>query len=248
MTWDDALVFTTGKVGSTTLEKSLLRYFPSVFKVHSLTSNGIHEYETFKGRGFIARRERLAVKRIQEKNDPIIIFTISRDPIAAVVSSVFHNNNIYFSALGNQTYNQIRDKIVSSTRTWDYFLNWYFREFEAVTNFDLLSEELNWKNGAMIFEIGRITIVVFRLENLTEWFQPAMSKLLGNGLFDLISHNRAFSKNYADLYKGFCAQVSFPKEFVDWVYTSRYARAFYNQSELDMFSRTWCKQHLITKV
>lgn len=241
MIWDTALVYSTGKVGSTTLEASLLNSFPSVLKVHSLTESGICEYEKFKGEGFVAQRERLAVEKLHKNNDSVIVFTVSRDPIAAVVSSVFHNYGIYFNVTERQYFDQIRDVIIGSTRTWDYFLDWYPKEFEVVIGFDVLSEKLDWGNGALIFETGRFTIVVFRLENLTNWFQPAMCKLLGNGSYELLSRNQAFSKKYADVYDEFCKKVSLPKNFVDRVYASRYAKTFYCQSELEMFSQKWRK-------
>jgi len=46
-------------------------------------------------------------------------------------------------------------------------------------------------------------------------------------------------KIYAPLYRDFKHRISVPQVYIDEMYTSRYARYFYSQEELERFGRKW---------
>lgn len=231
-----------GKVGTYTMTEALNQVATlQVIKVHALTSNGISAYEKFK-RGKLALTERSAQRHLQQNPDErLTIITMTRDPLVADISSMFHNLDIHFpkTPLDQLSLERIREKFVSNPQSRNHFLSWFETEFQSVTDLDVYSQPFPHDYGYQQYVTSRADILVLRLENLNAVYSKALSTLLGITVPSLPHRNAARDKFYALLYKHFKDTIRFSDSFLDIYYNSKYACHFYTDDERASWRSYW---------
>jgi len=262
---DLLLVYQMGKVGSTTLVRSLQAAVPGahVYHVHALTPTAITRHHRLYQQNFLRGRtiprhhlESVYLRRLldtaEATNKYWKVVTLVRDPVARNVSSFFQTLDLYFgvgdklrSSEPRELVPELQELFRQSYETQrfefrhDTPLTWLESELEAVFAVDVYRCEFPTHKGYQIFGQGNIQVLLLRLENLNSCAQEAFQEFLGLGDFTLVRGNVGVVKDYRQLYRDFKQSAAIPKWYLRKMYTSRYARHFYTQDEIDRLMLQW---------
>lgn len=85
--------------------------------------------------------------------------------------------------------------------------------------------------------------MVIRLEDLNNCFQTALSEFLviDNSL-NILSKNIATKKQYKQQYIEVLNTIKIPRTICEAIYSSRYAKHFYDDDMLENFIQRWTKE------
>lgn len=259
------LVYQMGKVGSTSIEKSLIhitdvpfyrchylnpstvnrllsqkiRIFKSSIKTHYLTSKYLSAKLTTQGLG--------------RSNWKLI--TIVREPIATNISRFFESIQDFipdfYRKYGNLTnfYQEIDNNIIDLQEIIEYFwlyfpyhdwnLNWFDQEMKPVFDIDIFSHNFSYEKGYQILKKGNINLLVLKLENLDEKVKEAFKDFMEIEKFSLKKSNVAKNKIYSNAYEKFKKFIVLPEEYVNQQYQHKYTKHFYSEKEREILRSKW---------
>lgn len=262
---EKVIVYTMGKIGSTTVEKSLkaLRKMP-VYHIHVLTPDGIDRADKIYEESF-ERRRKIAFHVLESqylrkqldkglKGKKWKVVTLVRDPIAKNVSSLFENLDLAldYKYEDKVKYLKTEDIIeelgeifLKKFDNHDKPLTWLDLELKPVFGIDVFSSEFPRSKGYKIYEAENVDLLLLRLENLNQCACEAFKEFLDVSELNLIRANTGGNKDYGDIYRNFLDSVSLPDSYVNKMYTSKYMRHFYSQEEIEAFKAKWHKQNLL---
>jgi hypothetical protein len=183
------------------------------------------------------------------------VVTLVRDPIPRNVSSFFQNLETLFDVwpakeLVKRSVDDVASGLVelflrsyvedSPTTSGDADpLTWFDEEFAPVWHVDVFREPFPAEPGFVEIEAPNARVLLLRLEDLDRVAGAAFARFLGLEDFAISRSNVAADKEYAALYARFKERLALPPEYVDRVYSSRYATHFYTAEELDGMRRRW---------
>jgi hypothetical protein len=262
------LVYQMGKVGSSTVVRSL--------KAHNLLAINVHTFDPFflrrgqkifktefKATGALAKTlwdQQLIRQRLKHTNNGkrIKIITLVRDPIARNISHFFQWPNMIMEQTDSGYH--LRSPVFNYDRTFqvegieqalatlfmtrfkqhEVPLVWFDNELKHNFDIDIYSVAFPKEKGFSICANGNTEVLVIKLEKLRSVAQQAFQEFLGLGKFELISANIGQEKETSSLYKQFLETIKLPSDYIDNMYNSRLAKHFYSNEELDAFRARWC--------
>lgn len=247
------IVYSDGKVGSTTLTASLKKNLPGqfVFHIHRLTQQSITETESYyKLRckpsmipdnviQSIFLQEQL--KKIT-KNKQAYFFSLVRDPVAALISE-YCENYPYNSKKITQSEDEIVAEIIQNildlfqSERIELRLNWFERELNKVLNFDIYRDKFEQKKGYHIYD--NKNLLILKLEALNTCCNVAMKDFLEIVDFMIEEGNKAENSVYHNIYKKVKTDIKIPLKILDEIYSSKYVQYFYQDEEVEKFKERW---------
>jgi len=257
---DKVIVYTIGKVGSTTIFKSLKRLENiSAYHVHCLTKDGIDLAEKVYRDSFHRRRKVashiLESRYLRKQLDKGLggkkrwkVITLVRDPIARSISSFFINLGLTldYNYQDKVKFTKVEDIVeelielfLESYDGHEKPLTWFDRELKPVFGIDVFSSEFPKSKGYEIYKTKDVDLLLIRLENLNECGCDAIKKFLNITEFNLIESNVASKKDYQDVYSKFLCSLALPSFYIDKIYMSKYVRHFYSEEEIEKFKAKW---------
>ncbi|MBE9186778.1 hypothetical protein IQ270_19465, partial [Microcoleus sp. LEGE 07076] len=139
------LVYTMGKVGSTSISMSLKKYAEQVYDIHFLDEkylqNNMHKGHCVDG--YFVLKNWLG--------KPLKVISMVRNPIDVNIGGFFQNIEIYYPHLTREQIQQLSvEELIDKFGTLNpnYPLGWFEREFNKSFNFDVYSQPfstLGWK-------------------------------------------------------------------------------------------------------
>ncbi|MEL7069112.1 MAG: putative capsular polysaccharide synthesis family protein [Cyanobacteria bacterium J06581_3] len=262
------MIYQMGKVGSTSLFKSL-RKADSAFEVyhcHALTKRGINDIEEAYRSNLFRKgtvhehlihsqylRQRL---NTQDDDQRWKIITLVRDPVAREVSAFFQQLYAMYSySVENELKNKSKEKVAEELRelflhkfssyqennkNWfNSTLNWFDIELKQVFEIDVFSEEFHKTRGYQIYKAKNADILLVKLEKINLVSPRAIEELLGITDFKVEKSNVSSSKRYNEAYSIFKERVSLPPKYLKKMYSSKLSSHFYDQEELSKFRSKW---------
>lgn len=260
---ETVIVYQMGKVGSTTILKSLqaLKSF-DVYHVHALTKDGIKNVEKMYKRRFYRThniyehllesqylRKQLD-KGLEGKNKWKVV-TLVRDPIAKNISSFFQHLE---SRLGYEYKNkldlmkmediikELMELFLNRINGYNKSLTWFERELNPVFGIDIYSKDFPKSKGYEIYEAESANVLIIRLENLNERASDAFKTFLNINEFTLLESNTGNNKGYSNIYQKFLKHIVLPENYINEIYSSNYVRHFYSEEEIEALNKKWRKQ------
>ena len=244
---DTVFVYQMGKVGSTSLEKTI----PNAIHVHAFYNANhtcpvrLKGLAKFGVKHFIYRLEQelmaYLLRRAFRSRRNTKIVTLVRNPQARNISMFFHDLDAYlFSAHTNcvnsrkaplATRNQnpeILKEIFETEFDHDYPLNWFDREFKAMTGIDVYQYSFDKEKGYAHIKSGTFDVLCLRTNVLNNSVE-LLSEFLSEGV-TLVSENTAEQKWYSSAYAEFKANYQYPKEMTDKIETSPFFKHFFRLS------------------
>lgn len=262
------VVYQMGKVGSSTVVKSLqaLKNM-NVYHIHGLTQFNIERTENICKQNFPRMRrvhnhilesqylKRQLDKGLKSKNKWKIV-TLVREPIARNISSFFE---VLEMVLGYDYKNKIKQLKIESIveELTELFiekhieyeneksLEWFDTELKPALNIDVYAQEFPKSKGYEIYDFEHAELLLLRLENLSECAGDAFKNFLGIDGFQLVKDNIGSQKGYDTIYQGFLDSIVLPGSYVDKMYSSKYMRHFYSESEIEALKVKWSSKAIV---
>jgi len=236
-------IYQPGKVGSSTVYATLLRYLPpeDIVQLHFLSEDfknrvrGNPKYkwhidQTMKAEKLRAENPTLTIK----------IISLVRDPVSRNISDFFQNPQNYLEdgqELEGLSIGQML-KIYQKNSSYDYILNWFDKEFSRYTGIDVYKHAFDQLSGYSIFSDKDYDVLILRMEDLDRSLGVALREFLGIDASSLQDANRASSRRTSALYEQFRGKISFSKQELEEVYSSKYAKQFY-ESDREKLMQKW---------
>lgn len=246
-----------GKVGSQSVVSSLERseLGRPVLHVHFLTDAGLERearsyrsnWEPSQRAAHVFSGQALRSRRKRRPEECWDVVTLVRDPVARNLSSFFQ--------IGERQYGQDFASVQSDPegarrRLTEAFLNrfdahdhplcWFEAEFERALGIDVYATEFGHDEGFTIIEGRAARVLVLKLERLAEASGEAFRRFFGLSELPLAERNITDDKAHGDLYRRFVDDIRLPQEYLERMYSSRFARHFFTPAEVDGLISKWC--------
>lgn len=235
------LIYSMGKVGCTTIYRSLEKEFPSadVFRVHFLSDNYLNNILPSRHKSFhnnITLGKNILSHIAKNPESRIKIITMTREPVERAISDLFQNWEHLYDDIENVPFNVLKQRIESLNH--NYTLNWFDVEFKEYLNFDIYKHHFSIGRGYEIYSFGKYDILCMKLEKLDSIADLAFDEFLGQKI-NLSNRNSSQYKKGKDAYSFLKSQVKIDKDVLMNVYNSKYVRKFYSKNEIDGFVDKW---------
>ncbi len=238
------LVYSMGKVGSSTIYELLRKTYPClhVFHVHFLSKNNLENILpaiSSKYHWNIGNGKRILEFIRNHPKYPIKIITLVRDPISRDISGIFQN---WEAKINNTDYTEVDAEELCrylDTKDQSYTLSWFDSEFKDYLNFDIYSHTFDKQKGYSIYSHGNVDILCLKLERLDEIYEEAIESFLGKNSIVMKKYNLSVQKKTASLYKELTAKYKADNKKLRAVYDSKFVRHFYTEKEIDAYMDRW---------
>ncbi len=219
------LVYQPGKVGSSSLYKSLKKYGKYVLHCHVLTGMEYGEDNLSK---------LLAQKSVK-------IISMIREPVARQISAMWQNIasvNRYSAQVDFREIEQYYFKEGFENKEFE----WFSRQLETVFGINIYEYPFDREKGYGIIRSNNIEILLMKAERLS-----GLEKVIGLFLdipeFTLENTNVSKEKPYRYAYRNYLEGFSLSETELKHIYfDNRYIRFFYTDSELETFYLRWLKK------
>jgi hypothetical protein len=239
------LIYQMPKAGSQTIEATLhncsLRH--RIYRFHFLCSR-LSEPWASEQLPFITRMSRLLRIRRRLRAfgfgiPKIEVITGMREPIGAMLSSIFENYSYFFSKDGEVNLTQYRDILLMRT-AMDLIQQWFDCELKPFTGIDVFEKPFPRDQGYAIYENKFSRLLLYRYEAL-EKLSAMLREFLGCEVQSVINRNIGSSKEYAEAYRKAKEHLQLPADFVAKHCNSRMMRHFYSEKERQNFQVKWTR-------
>lgn len=265
------LVHQMGRVGSMSVYAAL-RAVPGVLPVHvHFLSPTMREAARREARSASrpvpdhVREGALAawfVRRNRTQREALVV-TLVRDPVAFVLSDLFHNEVAATVCAENGkrpgTENHAdpkeqaeleeqadalaqvaRERLAAFDPETDYMARWMREELHGVHGVDVLAEGFAPEAGWRVYGgTASVRVAVFRLEDAPRVFVPVMRGELGVHVEELGRTNAADQRPYAALYAAVTERLALPDDVLDRIYGAPFAQTLYSPEEIAAFRQKW---------
>lgn len=234
------LVYTMGKVGSSSLFRHLKEHFPflPVFQVHFLSDAFLKD--ELPGSHFaqnVHKGERVKEFLNQHSQKRWKLISLVRDPVGRAISNFFENPGQF---IDGHPSDRSPDEIASLIREkadCNYALEWFDKEFYAYTGFDVYDEPFDKEKGFSIYEYApQRELLLFRMEDLDRDHREGLKAFLGEDPGEMKREN---VKEDRSLYQEVKTRFTLPRETLDAIYSSKYMQHFYTPEEIERFKAKW---------
>jgi Putative capsular polysaccharide synthesis protein len=249
------LIYQMGKVGSSTVYKSLKStpLSDSVLHLHFLSTDLSKIRERYKKIGIYPPPYHIylgeSVRKIlcRNPNLPCKIISLVRDPIAVVVSSVFQNP--HFAAESLTTHEdtidpekaiQYLNRKLREPSTFSYVNQWFDKELKRVLDVDVFAKPFPVDVGYAVCRNRKVEALVIRLEDLSQRGPKAISEFLNLDAALVLEQRNVRNElmggeSYGQVLKRICLSPSVCRE----IYSSKFVRHFYDDAMIEQLVSKW---------
>jgi hypothetical protein len=249
------LIFTPGKVGSSTVYHSLKNQKSGIplFHIHFLSQRGIRSAREFFIKNNVKIPKHLIVsellrRKIKSNFSKVNwkIITLVREPVAHEMSAVFQladriNTDIFSSSDSIAVQKQLdhfKNRFNSGENN-SFIVNWFDREFKSAFGIDVFEYPFDQKRGYQIISHKNIDLLIIRLETLDDCFSYAIKQFLDIELTSKTNSNLSESKWYNEQYQFVKNGLMLSADVCYKYYSTRYMRHFYNKNMIESFIKKW---------
>ncbi len=261
------LVYQMGKVGSSSVVKSLKAKDIYSFNVHTFNRENLRrtEYQfkklwvpngplpfTLWDQQFFAR----FIRKTKYKHR-IKIITLIRDPVARNISHFFQYPNMileqtpsgyYISSIRYGYEKLLTERSIPKELPKLYYKNmdnhdlpllWFDKELKTNFGIDVFDCVFPKERGYKIYSNDRADVLLIKLEMLDKVFGQSFSDFLNVGAIELLHENIGSKKKSASLYRNFLSFFKLSDDYLDRFYNSKFVSHFYTIEEVELFRQKW---------
>lgn len=240
---DFVLVYTIGKVGSTSIGDSIknsvvlhsLNGEPNKYFSAKYQSSFLLRILNYLKWIFYIKKTKKIIKKKKDNNDKIKIITGIRDPIARNISAFFQSLS---EGNNNNTSNNVLIEEFFLFANHFTPLYWFEREIRHHFNINIYNHKFNKSKGYSIIEKNGVEIFLYRLDKLDE-LEKEIGKFLDSKNFELKYKNKSNQKWYSEKYYAFKREIKFKESFLNLIYNDDRISYFYTKSEIINFKSKW---------
>lgn len=227
------IIYQMGKVGSTSIYKSLKSQYPGVvFHGHSF---GSQHYD--------ARIRFLYHWAINNKK-PIFIISPTREPIGRNISAYFENFERQMKQKFTNNNFTLTEVVENFFSTYDHTipLTWFDRHIFNNFGIDVYKQPFSINDGYSTYKHNNINLLVLHIELSDEKKEHVIKEFLSLQEFDLKNDNVATNKEYNSLYNDFKNSAKIPLEYINSMTSSKYFMHFYGEEAMHKANKKWSRQ------
>ena len=235
------LVYTMGKVGSSTVFETMIKEFPlcKAFHIHFLSNHWLKD--KLKDTAGWEYNKKIAFEFFQyfskNKHKRLKIITLVRDPIARDISEFFQNYRKEGYNIDKMSLFEIIELVKG--RGHDLSLNWFESDFSNYLEFNIYDYPFNKDKGYSIYRFDGFDLLVMQTEKLNEIFRDAFREFYGFEVKKLLKANETKGKFKKDFYREIKRLYYEEKAELGKVYQSKYVTHFYAKKDVEKFIRSW---------
>lgn len=250
------IIYQMGKVGSTTIYRSLknLGLKNRVYHIHFLSQRGVelaiknHKKAGIRFVPHLSLSRGLSKKLIKDPTLRWKIVTLVREPIGFEVSNYFQNyqksklKNLDLTDEKNmETISAYLERKLSAyDPSKAYVENWFEKEIKTVTGVDVFNHPFDQDAGYSIIRGDNADILIMRLESLNQVFNPALKLFLGMDRdISMIRKNVGADKIYSSLYAKVKDKIKLSENVCERIYDSKFFSHFYGKKMKSQFLKKW---------
>jgi hypothetical protein len=249
------LIYQMGKVGSSTVYKSLKNtpLSNSVLHLHFLSTDLPKIKERYKKAGKYPPPYHIylgeSVRKIlcRNPNLPCKIISLVRDPIAVVVSSLFQNPHLAPLSLTTDKNTIDPEKVIRyldrklrEPTTFSYVNEWFDRELKRVLDVDVFAKPFPVDVGYAVCRNKNVEALVIRLEDLSQRGPKAISEFLNlDATFVLEQSNVRNELMGGESYLQVLRRISLTPSLCREIYSSKFVKHFYNEAMIEQLVSKW---------
>ena len=229
----DILIYQPGKVGSSTVYKSLTEIDIACTQLHVLN--------------FWNKKTSNTYNKIFKKTALLKIITLVREPISRDISRVFEQLNYIAHLMHESSFLDLCIEFLMRTKPMIPLLfdikqfDWFDDELKAVFGIDIYAHPFDKEKGYSIIKQGNIEVLAMKLEKLNS-LESVIGEFVGAPKFKLINDREGDTKWYRYLYKNVKDTIKIPKEVLDQYYENNPKMDhFYSKKEKIAFLKKWEK-------
>lgn len=235
------LIYTMGKVGSSSIYQSLKKEIPfaDIYHIHHLSDHWLHEILPKGHKKFlpnIAIGEDVLRFIERNPNKRFKVITLTREPIIRSISDLFQNWESVYENINEVKAEELKSHIESLD--YDYATNWFNSEFFRFLNIDIYKLPFDKNKGYEIYEFENADVCCIKLEKLNEVGPKVLKEFLGMNL-NLFTANKSTDKGGKNKYLYLKENVKIDDSVLDKLYSSKYMQHFYSEEEIGEFKRKW---------
>jgi hypothetical protein len=226
------IVYQMGKVGSSSVYRSLREQYPGVV---------LHTH------GFSAKNRDPRVRRVYrwaiDEALPLNVVSPVREPVARNVSAFFENferDTGVSYADSRFTVDELRTLFLTKYNH-EIPLEWFDECILAKFGIDVFATPFP-ASGFCCYSRNNIRLLVVRCETEDAAKAGAIGDFLGIPAFRITNANIGEDKDYAPAYRAFKSSVALPPEYVEKMCGSKYFNHFYPKETIDATRQKWSRQ------
>ncbi|WP_431800859.1 putative capsular polysaccharide synthesis family protein [Halobacillus andaensis] len=245
------LIHQMGKVGSTSLTKSLKSYGYLPLHIHSFYSPISYEmYKNYHAIKFYRSplhrlnyflTKQLVLKLLKSRKK-LKVISIVREPVSRNLSMYFQAFHVPLMDINSTTDNRQEANTNLQAFRNDFFqkfnhhygINWFDNEFKRTWHIDVYNYPFHKEEGYTVIEKGNVEVLLLTMEKLNE-AEQIIRGFLDMEEFTLTNENMGEQKWYQSVYKEFKQKIQPSEEYLNALYDSKYMKHFYTNDEVETF-------------
>ena len=216
------LVYQPGKVGSSSLYRSLCERSQYTLHTHHLSPG----YELDE------------LKMLCEKWGGLKVISVVREPLARTISAMWENFDKVWRYSETPNFQEVQHVNFNNNFELEEF-EWYNKEMKNVFGIDIYEYPFDKEKGYTIIEKPNLSILLMTLEKMDE-LEAVIGKFVNVDDFKLIRANEGNKKPYRFAYSDYKKKIRFTEKLLEKVYISNpYMQHFYTDQMIKMFMEKW---------
>jgi len=258
--WNPIIVYQMGKVGSASIQQSLLATFKTmgvevpVHHIHNLDNLEAMEKAILQSHvrhnpevTLMGIRLGLELKKQMDENPDKQwdLISLVRDPVARNISDFFYGlqeiipNCERLYETGRLSIEDMQEAFLTKFNHHITPKVWFDTQMKTVFKIDVYARPFPKHKGFEIYKDAKnVRLLLIRLEDLNRVAEQAMTGFLQIKRFNLIQSNVGAEKQYASLYRDF-KKLPLPKAYLEEIYGTKFAKHFYTDHEIENFYEKW---------
>ncbi len=252
---DKVIIYQMGKVGSSTVYNTIkyMNTSYALYHIHWFSDIGIERAENyFKNSSsqkipMHIRRSKILKRFINMKNENIKIISITREPVARLISDVFQNIHYYnHEFIDDELLNikEIQKSIENQLKNFDihseYASTWFDVEFSKALDLNIYNYPFNKDIGYVIIKHRNIEILLLRMETMNDVLIDALKEFLDYAQdIKTMNTNIGEEKEFSIEQKFVKNNVKVDEKKLKEIYSSEYVSHFYSNEQVESFIQKW---------
>lgn len=243
---DTILVWQPGKVGSTSIVKSLEREKIPYAHLHCLSFANWLDAEVHNSYGIQHHWRDKPVKKlgIMQDLEKVKIISLVRDPIARSIADYFEGLGRLYSKYEDMDvdfYQDMNNFIEKEARVGKsgYIFEWFNHEIKEFFDIDIYQYDFDKKKGYQVINKDNIELLLIKTEKLTDC-QEILGRFVGVKKFKLMNDNVGNQKIYKFAYNEAKQLIKIPDHIINFYYRENECMDhFYTENEKKKFIEKW---------
>lgn len=247
MRYDTIVVLQPGKVGSTSIAKSLEKAKLHYIHLHSLSFGNWLNPDIHNSYGIWHQWEKSPIEKLGSvhQSQKIKIISLVRDPIGRSIADYFEGLGSEYSKYDSDKnfnlYQEINKFIEKEARVgkFGYIFEWFNQEIKGFFGIDVYKYRFDKEKGYQIICKDNIEILLIKMEKMNDC-QEVLGQFVEVEDFKLERGNVGNKKLYKFAYEEAKKNIKIPKNILDFYYIGNEAMDyFYTEEEKQEFSKKW---------